>query len=249
MPKSTSSVRIPYELFFIGATDEEQRVLEVLKAEQEENRELDDLVRAAKCAPLSRMIKFSRDLVDSYFADRYRRGSVIRYNMKCDDPSRSQRFKFGIVYSTRIAQNPEALLAIATTKIEWFASGRFEGDIVRLQVGAYSWVTAETVVDLRTLRPELLEVLKILNERQDMAFEQEPNPTTMAEVDNKLRASRLISCAQKSALSSPLRTTWRFLGLPVSRRDQTRRQRNRCPPRLNQPVHGHIPFTHATRSS
>jgi hypothetical protein len=80
------------------------------------------------------------------------------------------------------------------------ASGRFEGDIVRLQVGAYSWVTAETVVDLRTLRPELPEVFEVLNERQDMAFEQELNPATMTEVDNKLRASRLIELRTKKRI-------------------------------------------------
>jgi uncharacterized phage-associated protein len=43
-----SCARIPYELFFIGATAEATRVLEVVKAEQEENRELDELMRVAK---------------------------------------------------------------------------------------------------------------------------------------------------------------------------------------------------------
>lgn len=48
---SQGCVRIPYELFFIGATPEQASVLEILRAEQDENRELDDLMRAAKCAP------------------------------------------------------------------------------------------------------------------------------------------------------------------------------------------------------
>jgi uncharacterized phage-associated protein len=45
-----SCAPIPYELFFIGAPAESNRVLELVKAEQQENRELDELVRNAKAA-------------------------------------------------------------------------------------------------------------------------------------------------------------------------------------------------------
>jgi hypothetical protein len=142
------------------------------------------------------MIKFPRELVDSYFADHYRRGAVIRYKMKCDDPTRAQRYKFGIVLNNDTSE-PEALLAITTTKIGWFSSGQFENDIVRLRDGTYSWVTAETIIDLRSLRPETLEDLKLLNVRQEMTFEQELESATMAEVDRKLCASRLIELRTK----------------------------------------------------
>jgi hypothetical protein len=68
---------------------------------------------------------------------------------------------------------------------------------VRLREGIYSWVTEETIVDLRSLRPEMLEDLKVLNERQEMTFEQELDSATMAEVDKKLHASRLIELRTK----------------------------------------------------
>jgi hypothetical protein len=38
----------------------------------------------------------------------------------------------------------------------------------------------------------MLEDLKVLNERQEMTFEQELDSATMAEGDKKLHASRLI---------------------------------------------------------
>lgn len=145
------------------------------------------------------MIKFSRDLVDTYFASHYRRGCVLRFNMKCDDPDRVQRFKFGIVLNKDWSE-PEVLLAITTTKIEWFSSGHFDRDIVRLHPGIYPWVTSETVVDLRSIRSELVDDLKTLCERQDMSFEQELGEPTIAELDEKLRASRLIELRIKKRI-------------------------------------------------
>ncbi len=142
------------------------------------------------------MIKFSRDFVEQYFATRYKRGVVVRFNMECDDPNREKRFKFGIVLN-RDCSEPDVLLAIATSNTDKFASGRFDSDILRVPKGSYGWTTEDTVVDLRVVRSEKLDDLKLLCERQEMRFEDLLSAADAAQLDQKLRASRLLEIRLK----------------------------------------------------
>jgi len=142
------------------------------------------------------MIRFSRDLVEQSFQAHYKRGVVVRFNMECDDPNRPRRYKYGVVLNSDCSE-PEALLAISTSRIDKFASGRSDRDILRLPEGTYPWTTEDTVVDLRELRAEKVDDLKLLCERQEMRFEGPLKAEHIAELNEKLRASRLLEIRLK----------------------------------------------------
>ena len=142
------------------------------------------------------MIKCSPDFVTQYFGQRYQRGAVVRFNMEGDDPHRPNRFKYGVVLNLDSSED-EALLALATSRIDRFASSRFDPDVLRLPANRYDWTTQDTIVDLRSIRIEIVSDLKSLCENGEMRFEDPLNAADIADLDRKLRASRLLQLRLK----------------------------------------------------
>ena len=82
---------------------------------------------------------------------------------------------------------------LATSKIEKISliERRFPDAFHRLSVGAYTWVTEPTVIDLRKLKQYPRDsLLKIQGEI--LTFEGPLNTTDMTEIDQKLRRSQNI---------------------------------------------------------
>jgi hypothetical protein len=131
-------------------------------------------------------------LIDLYFEQHYKRGSVLRFYMECDDPNVDFKYKFGILLNLNTAE-PEAFLAITTSNLKAYASGFLENDIVRVPGGKYRcFPKQETIINLREIRIEAVSRLRTLCEQKQMTFEGALDASDMIEVDAKLVASRLI---------------------------------------------------------
>jgi hypothetical protein len=135
-------------------------------------------------------------VIDSYFANKLKRGAVLRFLMQCDDPQRDERYKFGI-YLNVDPYEPDAFLALTTSKTEKYDSGRFENDIVRLPEGVYPCFDRPTIVVLREIRIEPVSLLKEQVGQQCMTFEIHFDEAAMTEIDAKIRNSRLIEGRMK----------------------------------------------------
>src|SRR5487761_1321149 len=115
-------------------------------------------------------MKVDRGLIDGDFAKHFKRGSILRFYMKCDDPRRQYRYKFGIVLNKNPTE-PEALLAITTTNLARYGSGYFENDILRVTPGTYGCFDEPTIIVLREIRIEPTASLKTLYGQQQLRFE------------------------------------------------------------------------------
>jgi hypothetical protein len=144
-------------------------------------------------------MRADRSFVDRYFEERYRRGAIIRFCMQCDDPEREQRNKFGIVLNKDISE-PDALLALTTSNVQAYASGVFDNDIMRLTVGAYPCFPKETIIVLRQVRIEPVELLKALCMAGQMTFEGGLNDEHREKMDGILAASIVIERGVKKRI-------------------------------------------------
>ena len=138
-------------------------------------------------------------LVDLLFQGKYRRGAILRFNMECDDPARDFRHKFGVVLNKDTAES-DALLAITTTNLAAFASGRFENDILRIDPGAYACFDKPTILSLREVRPEGVADLKNLCQQRQLTFEGDLTPDDFELVRQKIIHSRLIEGKYKKRI-------------------------------------------------
>lgn len=138
------------------------------------------------------MPKLGAGLIDLYFTQHYKRASILRFYMECDDPNVDFKYKFGVLLNLDTTE-PEALLAITTSNLKPFASGFLENDIVRIPSGKYScFPKQETIINLREIRIEAVSKLRTLCEQKQMTFEGVLDASDMTDVDAKLGASRLI---------------------------------------------------------
>ena len=145
------------------------------------------------------MSKIADALGDLYSNQQSKRGVILRFNMLCDDPNRVTRFKFGIVLNKNIAEE-EALLAITTTNQAPFASGRFEDDILRINVTTYTCFDKPTILSLREIRPELVADLKTLCKSGQLTFHGEIAPDDLAIIEEKILRSRVIEGKYKKRI-------------------------------------------------
>ncbi|MGB7282876.1 MAG: hypothetical protein WBE13_11490 [Candidatus Acidiferrum sp.] len=145
------------------------------------------------------MPKFPAALVDLLFQGKYKRGTIIRFQMECDDPNREFRNKFGIVLNKDTSE-AEALLAITTTNLAPFASGRFDDDIFRIDPGAYGCFDKPTILSLREIRPENIADLKNLCQDGQLTFEGDMTPDDLALIEQKVIHSRLIERKYKKRI-------------------------------------------------
>ena len=53
-------------------------------------------------------------------------------------PNRKLRDKFGVVLNRDDQDDPNCFLAITTSQLAYYKSGRFDNDIVRVAVGTYA---------------------------------------------------------------------------------------------------------------
>jgi hypothetical protein len=145
------------------------------------------------------MGKIDRAPIDLVFKEKYCKGAILRFYMKCDDPNRPFRYKFGIVLNKQSSE-AEALLAITTTNAARYSSGYFENDIVRISVGSYACFDEPTVVSLREIRTEPVEDLKNLYSNRQLSFEGNLDAADLTEVETKIQASVLIETRTKSRI-------------------------------------------------
>ena len=145
------------------------------------------------------MSSLASGLGDLYFQQHYKRGAILRFNMDCDDPGRDKRYKFGVVLNKDTAED-EALLALATTKLERFQGGRFEDDILRIEPGVYPCFDRPTVLSLREIRPEPVANLKALCTSGQLTFHGEITRDDLALIEQKVIHSRLIEGRHKKRI-------------------------------------------------
>jgi hypothetical protein len=132
-----------------------------------------------------------RSLVELYFKGHYKRGAILRFQMKCDDPARDVRNKFAVVLNKDLSET-ETLLALTTSQIHKYKSPFLEGDVLRIDQGKYACFSEPTIVSLREIRIEQIELLKDKAGKGLLTFEGVMTDTDMTEIDQKLAASRLI---------------------------------------------------------
>jgi hypothetical protein len=132
-----------------------------------------------------------RSFVELYFSTHYKRGAILRFQMKCDDPKRQFRDKFAVVLNNNLSE-PETLLVLTTSQTQKFSSPFLDGDVLRIDQGKYACFPAPTVVSLREIRIEQTELLKDKAGKGLLTFEGEMTEVDMSEIDQKLKSSKLI---------------------------------------------------------
>ena len=146
------------------------------------------------------MVKIDRAAIDLVFQQKYRKGAILRFYMKGDDPDRPYRYKFGIVLNKQCDEG-EALLAITTSNTDRYKSGYFEDDIVRVPASSYACFDAPTtVINLREIRSESLDQLKALYSNQQLSFEGNLDEPDITEIETKIEASVLIEVQTKKRI-------------------------------------------------
>lgn len=145
------------------------------------------------------MHNFAAALGDVCFQQQYKRGVILRFEMECDDPNRETRHKFGVVLN-KDASEAEALLAITTTNHAFFASGYFENDILRIDVGDYPCFVKPTILSLREIRPEPIEHLKQLCRSGQLTFHGQITEEDLAVILQKITNSKLIEGKYKKRI-------------------------------------------------
>lgn len=131
-----------------------------------------------------------------YWDSHYKRGVVIRFWMECDDPNRERRHKFGVVLNKDISE-PDALLALATSKVNIYRNPRVAKDVLILQPGSYGWVVVETAINLRQIKSIATFELRRLLDQQQLTFETELSAPDLQGINAKIRASELIDLRLK----------------------------------------------------
>lgn len=132
-----------------------------------------------------------RSFVELYFGTHYKRGAILRFQMKCDDPAREFRNKFGVVLNNNLSET-ETLLALTTSQTQKYQSPFLDGDVLRIGQGKYACFPEPTIVSLREVRMESIELLKDKAGKGLLTFEGGMTDVDMTEIDQKLAASRLI---------------------------------------------------------
>lgn len=145
------------------------------------------------------MPSIAAGLVDFYFQQHFKRGAIIRFYMECDNPNQTHRNKFGIVLNKDVTDD-ETLLAITTTKQDYFAGGYFENDILRIPANSYSCFGKETIVNLREVRAEPILKLKGLCVSGQLEFRGQVTPADMEVIDQIVRDSKLIEGRYKKRI-------------------------------------------------
>ncbi len=138
-------------------------------------------------------------LGELYFNQRYKPGSILKFNMECDDPNRDTRYKFGIVLNKNTEED-EALLAITTTNHKFFDTGRFEDDILRIGVGEYPCFDKPTIISLREIRSEPVARLKTLCISKQLTFHGELTEVDLTVIKEKIIHSKVIEGKYKKRI-------------------------------------------------
>ncbi len=86
-----------------------------------------------------------KSIVDLYFKGRYKRGAILRFQMKCDDPARDVRNKFAVVLARDLSE-AEALLLLTTSQIDKYRSRFLDADVLRIDQGHYACFPTATIV-------------------------------------------------------------------------------------------------------
>src|SRR5258708_7400728 len=142
-------------------------------------------------------MEFPQSLTDDAFETFCCRGAVLRFLMTdLDDPARSERNKYAIVLNVD-PSDPEVLLVLTTSNIEWFKTARdwAKNAVLSLAKGSYPWVTGETIVDLRVVRAYPASVFKSAYRTGKLTFHGQLTNTDLQLVDGKLRNSPTITGA------------------------------------------------------
>lgn len=137
------------------------------------------------------MPRIDPKIVEEYFSAHYSRGVILRFLMDCDDPNVTRKPKFAILLN-KDSSEPEAILAITTSRVEKFASSFLDPDVLRIPSGAYPAFPKATVIDLRELKVVSRSGLMLMGVSQQMSFEGRLTDDDMMEIDHKLSASKLI---------------------------------------------------------
>lgn len=132
-----------------------------------------------------------RSLIELYFKGNYKRGAILRFLMKCDDPARDVRNKYAVVLNKDLSEG-DVLLSLATSQIQKYKSSFFDADVLRIDPGQYACFPEPTIVNLREVRIEPIELLKDKAGKGQLTFEGEMTDADMTEIDQKLAASKLI---------------------------------------------------------
>ncbi len=132
-----------------------------------------------------------RSFVELYFKGNYKRGAIIRFQMKCDDPARDVRNKFAVVLNKDLSEG-EALMLLTTSQIQKYKSPFSDADVLRISPGQYPCFPVATIVSLRNVRIEPIDLLKDKAGKGLATFEGVMTDADMTEIDQKLAASKLI---------------------------------------------------------
>lgn len=103
----------------------------------------------------------------------------------------SGRNKFAVILNREWPpfDDETVFFALATSKPNFFASGRMESDIVRIPANRYSFLPLDTILNLREIpRIRLLELAASAN----LEIKGVLNDVDIAEVDDRLRKSVLV---------------------------------------------------------
>ncbi len=130
-------------------------------------------------------------IVELYFAGHYKRGAILRFQMKCDDPARDVRNKFAVVLNKDLSEG-ESIMLLATSQIQKYKSPFFDADVLRLNPGQYDCFPVATIVSLREVHIEPIKLLKDLAGKGLATFVGAMTDADMTEIDQKLAASMLI---------------------------------------------------------
>src|SRR5262249_3738287 len=136
----------------------------------------------------------------------YKRGTIMRFVMECDDPQVEEKPKYGIILNLD-SKDEEALLAITTSQIDFYDNRRFEDEILRVSPGSYSCFTEETVISLRVIRPEPVARLKTLAASGTLTFHGQLSDDDMAIIEQKIIRSRVIERGYKKKIIPNYRPT------------------------------------------
>ena len=132
-----------------------------------------------------------RSFVELYFKGNYKRGAILRFQMKCDDPARDVRNKFAVVLNKDLSEG-EALMLLTTSQVDKYKSHFMDADVLRIAPERYECFPVATIVSLREVRIEPIELLKDKAGKRLLAFVGMMTDADMTEIDKKLAASMLI---------------------------------------------------------
>lgn len=139
-------------------------------------------------------MKLPDSLIDDQFAQRFKRGVIIRYLMPDpDDPCITNRFKYALVVNTNSADS-QSILLLATSQVEKYQTyfQNFPDAYHELAEGSYPWVETKTLLSLREAKTYERDFLLRSMKSENAQFEDELRKEDMDAIESKLRRSIFI---------------------------------------------------------